>query len=97
VTGTTLQVTGPALCLLLRNPPRPAGMAGAAGVDSGRLVGGGTGGGGAAAQAPSPRRGALQLVVVVGVALTVLIFAQTVYSIGTTDYAAGDFWCEVVG
>ena len=93
MTGTTLQVTGPALCLLLRNPPRPAGTAGAAGVDSGRLVGGG----GAAAQAPSPRRGALQLAVVVGVALTVLIFAQTVYSIGTTDYAAGDFWCEVVG
>lgn len=36
--------------------------------------------------------------VVFGVALTVLIFSQTFYSIfWLTDYSAGRFWCDVVG
>ena len=39
----------------------------------------------------------LLVAVAVGLALAVAILAETVASIATTDYAAGDYWCTIIG
>jgi len=50
----------------------------------------------AAAARPRPRA-VVAAVAGLGVALTAVVFAQTVHSVARTDYRAGRFWCEVVG
>ncbi len=53
---------------------------------------------GAAVRALRPRDAALLLLgVVVGLVLLVAIFAETIWSIVTTDYAGEDYWCAAIG
>jgi hypothetical protein len=70
IAGTTLQITGPALCLLFCRDK----------------------------SLTKPSSTLLLVATAFGVALTVIIFVETVYSVGwLTDYTGGSFWCDVVG
>jgi hypothetical protein len=70
VAGTTLQITGPALCLYFCTDK----------------------------SLPKQSNALLLAAAAFGATLTVIIFVETVYSVGwLTSYSSGSFWCDVVG